>query len=84
MTVKVLVRGVADSDFSFKEILKGYCVGDCCHLEWKEGLGRRLLQETRRGRAGAWIGQGWCGHVSGRVWTLEKCCVWRDENFTTS
>ena len=56
MTVKVLVRGVADSDFSFKEILKGYCVGDCCHSEWKEGLGRRLgrrlLQETRRGRAG--------------------------------
>lgn len=43
------------------------------------GWGGELLQETRR--------QGWgldrragVGHAGSRVWTLEKHCVWRDEN----
>lgn len=43
MPLKVLVRGVAGSDLSFKEILKGCCIEDCCHSEWKEGAGEEAV-----------------------------------------
>lgn len=78
-------QGVAGSDCSFKESLKGYCIEDCCHSEWKQGdWGGGCCRKPGEAALGLGQGRGGVDHASGQVWTLVKCCVWRDENFTTS